>query len=114
MIGDDGLLSDAFNAFATVGLGLIAWLMNRSINRLDKDSEKSAERHEAAAKERAEIKQDIANFKLDVATNYAKESTVQASLSRIHDRIDEGQKRNEENFDDLRDDIKTLIGKVGK
>lgn len=45
---------------------------------------------------------DLAAHKLDAEKRFAKEETMQASLGRIHDRIDE-----------IGSDIKVLIGRVG-
>ncbi len=46
-------------------------------------------------------KLDLANYKTEVANNYATQKSVHDSLSRIHDRID-----------DVATDIKTILGKV--
>jgi hypothetical protein len=45
----------------------------------------------------------LAAYKLEVERSFAKEVSVQASLGRIHDRMDE-----------IGDDIKKLIGAVGQ
>jgi hypothetical protein len=47
---------------------------------------------------------DLANFKTQVANEYAKETTVQQSLTRIHDRIDY--------LTTVAVDIKNFLGKV--
>ena len=45
----------------------------------------------------------LAAYMLEVERTFAKDTSVQASLGRIHDRLDE-----------VSDDIKTLIGAVGQ
>lgn len=45
-------------------------------------------------------KLDLANYKTEVANNYATQNSVQQSLSRIHDRID-----------DMSGDIKKLLAR---
>jgi hypothetical protein len=45
----------------------------------------------------------LAAYMLEVERTFAKETSVQSSLSRLHDRLDE-----------VSDDIKTLIGAVGQ
>jgi CII-binding regulator of phage lambda lysogenization HflD len=45
----------------------------------------------------------LAKYMLDVERTFAKDASVQSSLGRIHDRLDE-----------MSNDIKTLIGAVGQ
>lgn len=58
---------------------------------------------------------DLANFRTEVANSYVKELTMQSSLARVHDRIDEANKSSDSNFRDLRSDvneIKNILIKV--
>jgi hypothetical protein len=57
---------------------------------------------------------EIKEHKLYSANTYAKESSVQDSLHRVHDRIDIGNKSNDENFKELRVDVKSLLTVVSK
>lgn len=50
----------------------------------------------------ADCKLDLANFKAEVANDYAKQETTQSSLARIHDKMESG-------FDTLHKDIKTIL-----
>ena len=50
-----------------------------------------------------ENRKDLSKLELHISENYEKKETVQASLSRIHDRLD-----------DMSSDIKTLIGRHNK
>lgn len=79
-------------------MGVIGWLMNRSIKRLDKDIESHSSKLDDHDKQHAHCTLELANFKTEVAKEYAKDVTVQQSLGRIHDRID-----------DVATDIKTLL-----
>ena len=58
---------------------------------------------------------DLANFRTEVANTYSKDVSVQASLGRLHDRLDDSQEAAEENFKELRSNIgeikNLLIGK---
>ena len=51
---------------------------------------------------------DLANFRTAVANNYVKEESMQNSLARVHDRIDEANKSADSNFRDLRSDISEI------
>lgn len=44
---------------------------------------------------------DIAAHKLHVSETYAKDATIQQSLARVHDRMDEG-------FKELRNELRTI------
>lgn len=55
-----------------------------------------------SAHKKAEDNKDALNtFKLEASNTFAKETSVQASLGRIHDRID-----------GMADDIKAILGKL--
>lgn len=88
----------------SVGCGMICFLMNRAINRLDKDREMHSAKLDEHGDLHKECALSLANFKAEVAGNYAKEITMQQSLARIHDRLDHG-------FEELRGDIKNLMSK---
>lgn len=88
---------------SVIGMGtiIIGWLMNRAIVRLDNDLDAHEGRLNDHDKQHTTCSLDLERFKTDVANNYAKEVTMQNSLARIHDRIDE-----------VSTDIKTILGKV--
>jgi hypothetical protein len=54
---------------------------------------------------------DLSEFELEAEKRFAKEETMQASLGRIHDRID--LLATKDDVKELRDDIKKLMGKTG-
>jgi len=54
---------------------------------------------------------ELAAHKLHVADTYEKAETTQASLARVHDRIDEGNAATEHRLDIISNDIKTLLSK---
>src|SRR4051794_40996513 len=98
----------------------MAWLFKRSIGQMDRTIEghkEALKEHDAALKQHdrqhSACTLELANFKTEVAKDYAKDATVQQSLGRIHERIDDLGKVMQDGFKDMGDDIKTLIGKVG-
>lgn len=90
MTDDPSVIDWLFKAFATACMGIIAFFTKRVVNDVAELQRNSA---------KCEV--DLANYKTHVSDNYAKETTMQQSLSRIHDRID-----------DMATDIKTIISKV--
>lgn len=59
----------------------------------------------------ASVAQNLSAFQLDAEKRYAKDEPIQATLARLHDRIDVLATR--EDVKELRDDIKKLMGKSG-
>lgn len=57
---------------------------------------------------------NLANFKTDVANNYSKEVNTQASLGRIHDRLDQINETMDTKVENIQTDIKTILRTVGK
>lgn len=97
-----------------IGLGgaAISYLMSRSINQLDERHKSHEERFQLVdeklehhSEQHAHCTLELSNFKTHVSENYAKETNMQQSLARIHDRIDTG-------FEELRTDIKTILTKI--
>lgn len=86
---------------STTIAGVMGFLMKRTVTRLDDDLDAHEERLNEHDRQHTSCSLELANFKTEVANNYAKDATVQQSLSRIHDRIDE-----------VSSDIKKLIGMV--
>jgi hypothetical protein len=61
---------------------------------------------------------DLGAYKLDSEKRFAKDDSVQASLARLHERIDATATKDDvkdlkTDVGGLRDDIKILIGKTG-
>lgn len=83
-----------------VGTGgaMIAWLLNRSISQIDESLGGHDEILSRHTDLHAKCSLELSQFKTEVANNYAKEATMQSSLERIHDRID-----------DVAKDIKQLL-----
>lgn len=77
-------------AVTGVGIGgsLIAWLMNRSIARLDSDMQEHGATLKDHERKHAECSLEVERFKTEVHRDFAKDATVQSSLSRIHERLD--------------------------
>lgn len=100
MTEDQGFLNWLVTTIIGSGGLFICWLMNRSITRLDTDISTHSDRLNEHDEKHQTCSLELANFKTEVANNYAKDASVQSSLGRIHDRIDEVSK-----------DIKTLLSK---
>jgi hypothetical protein len=104
MIDEQGWYNLA-GAFVGAGGTLVCWLMNRTVSRHDKemdDFKKTLQFHE---KKHNECELNLANFRTDVAREYAKDSSVQQSLARLHEHMEEG-------FTEIRTDIKTILSRV--
>jgi hypothetical protein len=86
-------------------LGLLRFFTKREINKVDEGFRDMKTRVANAEEKNHANELNLSNFKTHVSETYAKEATMQQSLARIHDRMDEG-------FTELREDIKNLIGKV--
>lgn len=78
------------------GLAIIGFFTKRVIADVDKLKAGNSD-----------CKLDLANFKTEVANNYAKDASVQASLARIHDRMEMA-------FTEIRTDIKKILMEVKK
>lgn len=87
---DDGLLWRALEAVGALLLAIGGWIM--SILHSDVKSLKESQ---------GACEIELQKFKTDVANTYAKEATMQQSLGRIHDRID-----------DVANDIKQILQRV--
>lgn len=70
------------------GGSLLSWLGRRTINRVDTDIERLGGDVKALQKSDSDCKLDLANFKTEVAKEYAKDTTMQQSLARIHEKIE--------------------------
>lgn len=88
-----GILWKAGLSIMGIGGLIIAFFTQRIIGDVD-----------YLKKSDVDAKLDLANFKTEVAKDYAKDQSVQQSLARIHDRLDDG-------FGELRNDIKALLQK---
>lgn len=64
-----------------------------------------------AALAAAAVAQNLATFQLEAEKRFAKDESVQATLARLHSRIDEMVTKEE--FKEARDDIKKLLVKAG-
>lgn len=88
------LVEYAYGAVLGGAVGVIGFIVKRTLSDVE-DIKTSVNRTHHVAEEVAELKRDsaeckvsLANFKAEVAKEYAKEVTLQASLARIHERID--------------------------
>lgn len=82
----DGLLSPIIDSAVAVGLAIGGGVLNLYRRRMDKIEDDQKTDHD-----------DLAKFKLEAAMTYAREE----SLKRIYDITDE-----------IRNDIKSIIGKI--
>ena len=109
---ETGLLHWLFTAAVGAGGAFVMWLLNRSVNQMDDAIKGHDQKLEAHGRQHADCSLELANFKTEVAKEYAKEATIQQSLSRIHERMDEGNRDTQAHFKELRDDIKQILQKV--
>lgn len=86
------LLARLIATLIAMGIAIIGYFTKRTIDDLDEVSKKTHK-----------LEVDLAEFKLHIANNYAKDATVQQSLGRLHDRMDA-----------IGEDIKLLIKEIGK
>jgi len=82
---DDGLFDWFFKIMVTGMIGVGAWLWKNLVHDV------------------RDLEKDQMQFRLESEKTYAKDTSVQNSLSRIHDRLD-----------DVSTDIKTLIRSVAE
>ncbi len=99
---DGDLLNNILKSGLAVAMAIIGFFTKRTMDDLKENITKTNN-----------IELDHANYKTHVSENYAKDATVQSSLTRIHDRIDEVGSTVERGMKDIRDDIKKIIGKTG-
>lgn len=99
---DGDLLNGLLKSAVTLAIAIIGFFTKRTMDDVKDNTNKINK-----------IELEHANYKTHVSDNYAKDATVQSSLSRIHERIDEVGEKVETGMKDIRDDIKKLIGKTG-
>lgn len=107
-----GVISWVIYTIGASVVAIMAFLMNRTVSRLDSDMAAHKDRLDDHDKQHNNCSLELANFKTEVANNYAKDASVQQSLARIHERIDTVNNSMDKGFGELRDDIKKLIGMV--
>lgn len=78
--------------------GMIAFLTKRTVRRLDHADE-----------EITKMKEDVAKHKIYSANTYAKDTTVQQSLARLHERIDQTAQENARQIAALSGDVKQIL-----
>lgn len=89
---------DFFGYFLGISIMIIGFFTKRTVEDVD-DLRLRTHKNEL----------DLANYKTEAATTFAKDQTIQSSLSRIHERIDEGNQLNENKLKEIRDDVKSLL-----
>lgn len=90
----DDSIKYIWGAFVTITLPLIGFFTTRTLGELD-GVKKKTDSNEL----------ELERYKTHVSDNYAKDASVQTSLARIHDRMDSG-------FGKIEEDIKILIAKT--
>lgn len=88
-----------------IGGSLIGWLLARTVSRLDTDMKTHAVKLEKHDSLHNQCTVDLERFKTEVAKEYAKDSSVQASLSRLYAMMEQG-------FGEIRGDIKSILEKM--
>jgi septal ring factor EnvC (AmiA/AmiB activator) len=90
------ILMQVWNAIITLGGIIVAYVVRNIQKDIGAAQKKADDAHEKASGNELAI----ANHKTHVSENYCDKASMQSTLSRLHDRID-----------DMSKDIKTLIGK---
>jgi hypothetical protein len=97
---------------------VIGWFLrshNERIKKIESDNKERLQKMEddnkANAAAAALVATNLATFQLEAEKRFAKEETMQASLARIHDRLDVTATKDE--VKEIRDDIKKLLVKAG-
>lgn len=86
---EETMIRSAFEVIGAIAVAVLGYFIkghDDKLKKIEDDGEKNVT--------------ELYNFRLEAEKRFAKEETLQASLSRIHDRID-----------DMGKDIKTLIGR---
>lgn len=78
IVDDASTLKYLWETLLTIALAIIGWFSKRTVETLDKVEEATNNNT-----------LDLAKYKTEVAMLYAKEASVQESLGRVHDRIDD-------------------------
>jgi hypothetical protein len=107
MIDDITIPVAALGGAGTLLSVIGGWLLNSHDKRLEKIETQIA----ATAAVARSVATSLAAYQLDSEKRFAKEDSVQASLARIHNRLDDTA--TSKDVRELRDDIKVLIGKTG-
>ena len=84
--------ANLFDGLVTVALGGVSYFVNKNDTRIKKNEDLAEKTHN-----------ELADHKLDCEKRYAKEESMQACLSRLHDRIDT-----------IGTDIKTILVRIPK
>ena len=111
-MNEGGLLHWLFTGAIGVGGMIIAGLLNRAVSQMDATVGEHASTLRDHTQKHADCALDLANFKTEVAKEYAKDATIQQSLSRLHERIDEQSRNSDGHFKEIREDIKAILQRV--
>lgn len=82
---EDVVLKSGIEIVGAVFMGLTGWVFKGHNDRINKVETEQ----EAVQKDIAEHKVDAERYKLEAEQRFAKDVMVQATLSRLHERIDE-------------------------
>ena len=91
------------DAIGVLGLPMVGYFIKSHNNRFEALENRHSKRMDNVEVVALKAAEDINEFKLDAEKRFAKEETMQASLSRIHDRMD-----------DIGSDIKQILTRVGQ
>lgn len=103
-------LSRIVDGGVVVVTGIIGWLMRGYTKRTEKTEADIIE----LGKQQTRLRDYVHDFQLEADRTYAKENTIQMSLSRVYSVLDAHASSTEQSFKDLRNDVKDLIKAVNK
>lgn len=106
------MIGHGFEVVGTMTLAAMGWFTRSHEKQIDgqiKRMEAMENNVRDGVNMHMQLKDQFHRYQLDATNTFAKETTLQASLGRIHDRLDDHSEKTEQNFKDLRDDIKELM-----
>jgi len=98
IIDEASLFQYLWAGVLTVGGGAVSFMTGRAVKRLDHTDE-----------ELIKLKDDVAKHKVYSANTYAKDTTTQQSLARVHERIDQSAQESARQITALSGDVKQIL-----
>lgn len=95
--------STIIGLIGTAVMGVFGWFVKGHHERLNSVEETNVR-----------TKDNLARFELDAEKRFETKDTVQSSLARIHDRLDDHIQMTQGNFNSIQTDLKTIIGRLPK
>ncbi|MGE0190250.1 MAG: hypothetical protein AB7Q04_13315 [Steroidobacteraceae bacterium] len=95
--------STVLGLIGTAVMGVVGWFVKGHHERIKGIEDTNVKQRD-----------DLSRFELDAEKRFETKDSVQASLSRIHDRLDDHIEMTQGNFNSIQTDLKTIIGRLPK